>query len=146
MPYKSKILAIDGGGIRGIIPAIILAEIEKLTGKPICELFDLIAGTSTGGILACGLTKPKLNNSHEPYYKADELIDLYRKHGEEIFYEPLIERLTPVDDLFKPKYSSRGRDKILNKYLEDTPLSKALTEIFIISYDIELRAPIFFCK
>jgi len=43
-----RILAIDGGGIRGIIPAVVLAAIEKQSGKPICELFDLIAGTSTG--------------------------------------------------------------------------------------------------
>ena len=53
---KYRILSIDGGGIRGIIPAIVLAEIEKRTQKPIYQLFDLIAGTSTGGLLASGLT------------------------------------------------------------------------------------------
>ena len=53
-----RILAIDGGGIRGMIPAIVLAEIERRTGRRTAELFDLIAGTSTGGILACGLTRP----------------------------------------------------------------------------------------
>ncbi len=50
-----KVLAIDGGGIRGLIPALVLAEIERRTGRRIAEMFDLIAGTSTGGILACGL-------------------------------------------------------------------------------------------
>jgi len=53
-----KILAIDGGGIRGVIPAVLLAEIEKRTGQPISELFDLIAGTSTGGIPALLLAAP----------------------------------------------------------------------------------------
>ena len=53
-----KILAIDGGGIRGLIPALVLAEIEKRTGRPISSLFDLVAGTSTGAIIACGLTRP----------------------------------------------------------------------------------------
>ncbi|WP_176691194.1 patatin-like phospholipase family protein, partial [Wolbachia pipientis] len=43
------ILSVDGGGIRGIIPAIILAEIESRTKKPISQIFDLMAGTSTGG-------------------------------------------------------------------------------------------------
>jgi patatin-like phospholipase/acyl hydrolase len=52
------ILSIDGGGIRGVIPAKLLAEIERRTGKRIAELFDFIAGTSTGGILAVGLTQP----------------------------------------------------------------------------------------
>ena len=47
-----KVLSIDGGGIRGIIPAMVLAEIEEHTGRPIAETFDLIAETSTGGILA----------------------------------------------------------------------------------------------
>jgi hypothetical protein len=54
-----KILSIDGGGIRGIIPAVVLAEIERRTGRPIADLFDLIAGTSAGGILALGLSIPK---------------------------------------------------------------------------------------
>ena len=55
--YKRKVLAIDGGGIRGIIPAMVLHYIEEKTGKRIADLFDFIAGTSTGGILALGLTK-----------------------------------------------------------------------------------------
>ena len=50
MPFK--ILSIDGGGIRGIIPAVVLAELERITGAPVSSLFDLMAGTSTGGILA----------------------------------------------------------------------------------------------
>ena len=52
-----KVLAIDGGGIRGLIPALVLAEIERRTGRRTAEMFDLIAGTSTGGILACALSR-----------------------------------------------------------------------------------------
>ena len=50
-----KVLSIDGGGIRGLIPAVVLAELEGRTGRRIAELFDLVAGTSTGGILAGAL-------------------------------------------------------------------------------------------
>ncbi|HEY3086686.1 MAG TPA: patatin-like phospholipase family protein [Jatrophihabitantaceae bacterium] len=50
-----RVLSIDGGGMRGIIPAMILAEIERRTKRPIAKLFDLITGTSTGGIIALGL-------------------------------------------------------------------------------------------
>ena len=67
-----KILSIDGGGIRGIIPAIILSRIEEKTLKPIAELFDLIAGTSTGGLLALALTKPSPDSI--PQYSAKKLI------------------------------------------------------------------------
>ena len=47
-----KVLSIDGGGIRGLIPALVLAEIELRTERRIADLVDMIAGTSTGGILA----------------------------------------------------------------------------------------------
>ena len=47
-----RVLAIDGGGIRGIIPTTVLAELERRTGRRICDLFDVVVGTSTGGILA----------------------------------------------------------------------------------------------
>lgn len=48
-----RVLSISGGGMRGVIPARMLAEIERRTGRMIHELFDLVCGTSTGGILAC---------------------------------------------------------------------------------------------
>ena len=78
-----KILSIDGGGIRGIIPAMVLAEIEERTGMRTAENFDLIAGTSTGGILALGLSRP--NNEGNPRFFAAELANIYRERGEEIF-------------------------------------------------------------
>lgn len=56
-----NILSIDGGGIRGIIPAMILAHIEHTTQKSVSELFDLVVGTSTGGILACALTRSNIS-------------------------------------------------------------------------------------
>ncbi|HEY9608907.1 patatin-like phospholipase family protein, partial [Allocoleopsis sp.] len=113
--FKFKILSIDGGGIRGIVPAKILAEIEKQTKKPISSLFDLIAGTSTGGILAAGLTLPK-PNTKEPKYTAEDLIKIYRERGGEIFYEPFLEKIMKLDDISRPKYSSDGRDKVLKEF------------------------------
>ena len=78
-----RILSIDGGGIRGIIPARILQEIEETTGKAVAELFDLIAGTSTGGILALGLTKRAENG--RPEYAAADLVELCEAEGPRIF-------------------------------------------------------------
>jgi uncharacterized protein len=148
---KYKILAIDGGGIRGIIPALILAEIEKRTQKPIFSLFDLIAGTSSGGILALGLTKPRLTsdlseNLSVAEYTAEDLLQIFVEYGAEIFYEPLFEKiLGPIEDIFfQPKYSSGGREEILRQYFGDTPLESSLKEVFVTSYDIEQRIPIFF--
>lgn len=144
MPYKFKVLSIDGGGIRGIIPAKILAEVERRTGKRIFQLFDLIAGTSTGGILALGLTKPNPDKPDQADFTAEALVQLYRENGSRIFYEPFLESFTKSDDIVRPKYSSDGRAEVLTEYFGSTPLLKALTEVFLTSYDIELRVPVFF--
>ncbi|QKQ75852.1 patatin-like phospholipase family protein [Nostoc sp. TCL240-02] len=148
---KYKILAIDGGGIRGIIPTMILAEIEKRTQKPIFSLFDLISGTSSGGILALGLTKPRLDleatdTSPTAQYSAEDLLQIYIEYGAEIFYEPFWEKvLGQIEDIFvQPKYSSEGREEIIRQYFGDTPLENNLKEVFVTSYDIEQRIPIFF--
>ena len=148
---KYKILAIDGGGIRGIIPALVLAEIEKRTQKPIFSLFDLITGTSTGGILALGLTKPRLNTETsdkltEAEYTAADLSQLFIEYGVEIFYEPLFEKLLgPLEDIFlQPKYASTSRVEILKQYFGDSLIENNLKEVFVTSYDIEQRIPILF--
>src|SRR5690242_9639006 len=52
---KRRILAIDGGGVRGIIPAVLLARLEAVTGRPARETFDFVAGTSTGAVIAGAL-------------------------------------------------------------------------------------------
>lgn len=148
---KYKILALDGGGIRGIIPAFLLAEIERRTQKPIFSLFDLIAGTSSGGILALGLTKPRLSsnlseNLSVAQYTAEDLVQLFLEYGVEIFYEPLFERmLGPIEDIFlQPKYSSESREEILRQYFGNSLIENNLKEVFVTSYDIEQRLPIFF--
>src|SRR5215210_8368531 len=94
---RVRILAIDGGGIRGLIPAVVLAGIERRTGRRTAELFDLIAGTSTGGILACGLTRPAANGAGGPAFTAADLIGLYESEGPEIFHRSLLKRITSAD-------------------------------------------------
>jgi patatin-like phospholipase/acyl hydrolase len=148
---KYKILSIDGGGIRGIIPALLLAEIERRTQKPIFTLFDLITGTSSGGILALGLTKPRLRSDASDTlpvaeYTAEDLLQLFLEYGVEVFYEPLFQRLLgPLDDIFlQPKYSSESKEEILRQYFGTALLENNLKEVFVTSYDIEKRIPIFF--
>src|ERR1035437_1921102 len=97
-----RILSIDGGGIRGLIPALVLAELERQTGRAIADCFDLIAGTSTGGILALGLTRP--GEGGRPKYQANDLADLYLKEGTRIFDESFGRRLTNPMGLRVAKY------------------------------------------
>lgn len=111
-----RILSMDGGGIRGIIPARLLQRIEEATGQPASTLFYLMAGTSTGGILGCGLVKGK---------PAREIADLYAQRGGEIFHRSLWEKVTTIDGLTNPDYDPSPLEAILAGELGDTWLSQS---------------------
>lgn len=78
-----RVLALDGGGIRGVISATIVAYLEDEAQCAAAELFDLIVGTSTGGILSLGLTVP--DAAGKPKFSARDLARLYVDHGRQIF-------------------------------------------------------------
>lgn len=139
-----KILSIDGGGIRGVIPAMILSELEEAIGKSVSEMFDLIAGTSTGGILALGLVKPSGDNPKKPAYSAKDMLGLYENEGKHIFSSNLWHEIESLNGILEEKYPSKGIETALKQYFGDEMLSKALLPIFITSYDIEGRSPHFF--
>jgi predicted acylesterase/phospholipase RssA len=134
-----RVLALDGGGIRGVIPSTVLAEIERKTGKRIAEMFDLIAGTSTGGILALGLTIPDPNDASKPRYRAEDLVGMYAEKGSAIFSQSLGHRLLTLFGLFGSKYAVRGLDNTLRGYFGDSRLKDAVAEVLITSYDLEQR-------
>jgi len=142
MAKKIKILSIDGGGIRGIIPAMILAEVERRTNKNICDMFDLVAGTSTGGILALALTKPSKTGGSE--YCAKSLVSLYEKQGERIFSRSIWHRIQAVGNIAEVKYSSEGIEKVLEETFGKTRLRDALLPVIVTSYDIERQKPFIF--
>jgi predicted acylesterase/phospholipase RssA len=137
-----RILSIDGGGIRGIIPALVLARIEKLTGRPVAKLFDLVAGTSTGGILALGLTIPK--SPGKPLYAAQEFVSMFEREGPKIFSRSLFRAFSTTGSLTWKKYSARGIEQVLAEYFGDSRLREAVTDVLVPSYEIERRFPFFF--
>jgi uncharacterized protein len=137
-----KVLSIDGGGIRGLIPALVLAEIEERTGRRIAELFDFIAGTSTGGILACALTVPGEDGG--PRFTAREIARLYETQGARIFSRSLRRRLFTLDGLKEERYDDRELNRALEVYLGESRLSEALIPIMVTAYDIQGRFAFFF--
>jgi uncharacterized protein len=137
-----KVLAIDGGGIRGIIPATVLAEVERRTGAAVSDAFDLIAGTSTGGILALALTKP--GEAGAPAYAAEELVELYEEEGPRIFSRSLWQCIRSGKGLLDEKYSADGLEQAFDTYFGDARLSDALTDVIVTAYDIERRDTFFF--
>lgn len=118
-------LCIDGGGILGIGAARALMQMEKDSGKQIHEQFDFISGTSTGGIIAVLLGLG---------YSAEVVYQLYRDRGPELFYIPnIMWSMNP----FKPKYSSKKLEKILdefcgNKTIQDLKIPTYITTANIV--------------
>jgi len=133
-----RILSIDGGGIRGIIPALLLNDLEGRTGARIANLFDLMVGTSTGGILALGLSKPDPSSREHPQYTARQLVELYESHGEKIFPGGS-GKVSKVRGVFAPRYSPSGLETVLTRYFANTKLGEALTNVKIPAYEIEER-------
>jgi predicted acylesterase/phospholipase RssA len=134
-----RILAIDGGGIRGLIPAVVLADLEARTGRRVADLFDLIAGTSTGGILACALNRPA-DTGGGPAFTAADLVGLYESEGPEIFHRSL---LVPVGEgearAGDERYDDAGLVAALRRFLGAATLSQTLTDVYVTAYEIEHR-------
>jgi uncharacterized protein len=132
-----RVLSIDGGGIRGLIPALVLAEIEQRSGKRAYELFDLIAGTSTGGILACALCAPDA-------LPAEQLVGLYVEEGPNIFDRSLWQRISSAEGLLDEKYDSADLDRALERFLADKRLAETRPDLIVPAYNMGDPGPYFF--
>ena len=151
-----RILSIDGGGIRGIIPGQILVileeKIQKKTGNSearIADYFDLIAGTSTGGILTCAYLAPAEEISGQelrPKFTASQVVDLYLKRGGDIFSVSFGHKLRTFGGVFDEMYPVSELEKALTDYFGDTRLSHLLKPCLITSYDIKHRQGHFFTQ
>jgi uncharacterized protein len=129
-----RILAIDGGGIRGLIPAVVCQRLEAWSRTPIHELFDLIAGSSTGGILALGLASPPNGKT------AESIVNLFKDEGPHIFSRPR----GFIHHLKGPKYSSEKLEHALLSHFGSLKLSEAIVDVLVTAYDIQQRRPIYF--
>jgi uncharacterized protein len=144
-----RILTVDGGGIRGLIPALVIAELESRLrqlrpGAAISDCFHLMAGTSTGGLIALGLTVPDANDPERPRLNASDLVRLYREEGPEVFRRGLLRRILSLDGWLAPKYSPAELERVLRARLGDVRLREALRDVVLTAYDMKRREPHFF--
>ncbi|KAF5817711.1 putative patatin-like phospholipase domain, Acyl transferase/acyl hydrolase/lysophospholipase [Helianthus annuus] len=172
------ILSIDGGGVRGIIPGVILefleAELQELDGKDarLADYFDVIAGTSTGGIVTAMLTTP--NEEGRPVFAAKNVKDFYRQHCPKIFshdsssnvhkeehhrrhyHHRLIEKVvTPavtavtvtknaINYIAGPKHTGKHLHRIIKDKVKERRLHEALTNVVITAFDVKSMQPVIF--
>ena len=128
VPWESdlpfRILSMDGGGIRGIFPAAILAYLEQehLHGKSIGNYFDLVAGTSTGGILALGLGAG---------LTASEMLQMYLEEGHRVFPTGGRGPVGRAKRLVSAQYDRRHLDELLSRRLGDKTLRESKYRLLI---------------
>mgnify|MGYP001249077710 CR=1 FL=1 len=145
---KISILSLDGGGIRGIIPGVILSYLERKLQEldksdlKIGDFFDFIAGTSTGGILACTYLVKGENGKAK--YSAEEALDLYLQEGGKIFYKDLLTKVSSGFGLFDEKYGDEALQKNLKRIFGDLLLSDFIKPSLITAYEITSRSAYFF--
>ncbi|MGV6944067.1 patatin-like phospholipase family protein [Sphingobacterium kyonggiense] len=141
-----RILSIDGGGIRGIIPGMLLVALEdkikRITKDPqahLSQYFDFFAGTSTGGILASILLCPHPDDPTKPRFSAQDALNIYVEHGTEIFTTSSWRRFLNQFGLLSELYDEHVLEKVLNSYFGDLKLSQLIKPCIITAYNIELR-------
>jgi patatin-like phospholipase/acyl hydrolase len=135
-----KILSIDSGGIRGIIPAIILAEIEARAGQPVCNLFDFFAGTSTGGMLVLSLNCPDPSLRGWPLCSGTEVAQLFHEWGNRVFGR----KLAKADQLLSEKRSEDRIEEMFREYFGNTLLSDSIKPTLVTAFDLAAGQPFFF--
>jgi patatin-like phospholipase/acyl hydrolase len=154
-----RVLAVDGGGVRGILPAHVLAALEDMTGSPTAGLFDVMVGTSIGGIGVLALTRPDADG--EPSCTAAELLEFFCERSSQIFprgpinwprslreLEELVRRPSQSGavlgfnrEVGNARFSPQGLADALEARLGDTMLGEALTDVVVTSYDVRARRP-----
>ncbi|XP_051140462.1 patatin-like protein 2 [Andrographis paniculata] len=144
------VLSIDGGGIRGIIPAVLLANLEAqlqaLDGPKarLADYFDVITGTSTGGLISVMLAAPGEDN--RPLYAAKDIPEFYMEHGPSIF--PARSRHSIIDRIREffggPKYDGKYLKSLTKTLLKNLTLSQTLTDVVIPAVDIKHLQPVIF--
>lgn len=146
---STTILSIDGGGMKGIVSALVLIELEDIIKKYsgadtvyLVDYFDLIAGTSTGSILAALLLCP--NDYNRPKYTASDALNLYLTKGKSMFQTNPLHKIRTLGGLIGPKYKNKALSAELNAYFGNVKTADLLKPCLLTSYNMTSRDSLFF--
>ncbi len=130
---RLRVLCIDGGGVRGIFAARILEELEKRTGLPTSKLFDVIVATSTGAIIAAGVTIPSDKDASQPKFTAHDIVDLYMNKSKSIFGTLLQYR---IFGYYGAKYDAAPLMALLKEKFQDKTLKNLIGDVSFTAYNL----------
>lgn len=153
MSKKTKVILFNyGGGVRGIVPAQIMSQIEERTGLRMADMVDVFAGPSTGAILNASLNVPHPHNPTQPKYRARHMVKFYEREGKRIFpadrlrdFRALIHdfnnrtmKISQLRGLFRHgHYNPSHLQTCMRELLGDTKLSESLRSLVIPVYNID---------
>lgn len=126
MKNKFKILTISGGGIRGIIPATVLQEIEREYEQPVSEIFDLVVGSSTGGIIASSIGAG---------LKCEDISYLYVDQASKIFSRSSWWKIKSGWGTLLSKYPQDGIKEVVESFVGKESISKSKVDIMVTAYE-----------
>lgn len=126
------ILSIDGGGMKGYIPCSVLMALEAKASKPSFDIFDMVAGTSIGGVLACLIATGK---------PANEALQFFTSDGPKIFgHQQFLGHL----GLFRPRYAASNIESCLNERFGGARLYGLKKSLLVTAFDLASYSPVFF--
>ena len=140
------IFALDGGGIRGIVPAAILDYLEKKIQEyqkdpriRIGTLVDMVAGTSTGSIVGSLMLTPCEKNPKRPKHSMNQIVDMYADMGPDVFKKHFWHNLKTLWGVFGPVFPASNIEPKLLQMLDHIKLKELVKPCLFTSYDIDRR-------
>ena len=139
-----RVLSIDGGGMRSLLALKCLEYLEKRSGRPVCELFDVMVGTSSGAFVVAALSVP--HDANTPRFTAAELIKEFPKLWAKTLKTPPIHPILSIDRRTAPKYLTRVRQKVFQEFFGESQVGSALTTVILPAYSTREQVPFLFAS
>lgn len=139
-----RVLSIDGGGMRSLLALKCLEYLEKRSGRPVCELFDVMVGTSSGAFVVAALAVPL--DATTPRFTAAELIKEFPKLWAKTLKTPVIHPILSIDGRTAPKYLARVRQKVFQDFFGEMQVGSALTTVILPAYSTPEQVPFLFAS
>ncbi len=133
------VLACDGGGVKGVVTARLLQEIEERTGMATSSLFRFMGGTSSGAINVVSLNIPDSNG--KAAYSAKKVVELFQKKAKKIFPGSIIRSIWTVSGYLFSKYSNKGLIEVLGEYGGSTKFGDLLGDVAVLVVDSKSSKP-----
>ncbi len=131
-PKRVRILAMNGGALYGLAELEVLKALEEKSGKPVHELFDFVAGSSTGAIIAALLFSPSGENGQP--ITAEKALEDYEQYAREILGIPIYHKILTGHGLFGPAIPNEGRFRVYEQAFGDTRFNDLLRPAMFPSY------------